>query len=106
MPSFSLGDQQRVREPLPFIGPRSRDREAGRARDPLELRGGVLVPALGVDRLPLGEGGVEAEGVDAHALLLAADEVHLDPRALLVVERAVGEAVEAEMAAELAVDAA
>src|SRR5262245_17897559 len=41
----------------------------------------------------------------AHALRLAADQVHLDAMAVAVVDRAMDEAGEVEIAAELAVDA-
>src|ERR1041385_8260185 len=100
-----LHHEQGVREPLPLVGPGVRDGEAGGAGDPLDLRGGVLAGALRVDRLAFGERELDLERVDAHALFLAADEVHLDARFFLVVEREMREAVEAEGAAELAVGA-
>src|SRR5438045_6470313 len=58
---------------------------------------------LRVDRLTLGEG--DFVRVDLHALRFAADEMHLDAAALLVVKRAMRELLQIEISAELAIDA-
>src|SRR5215475_13861308 len=63
----------------------------------------VFVAVLGVNALAGPEREVMAE--HAHALRLAADQVHLDAMAVAVVDRAVDEAGEVEIAAELAIDA-
>src|SRR5436190_8076499 len=63
----------------------------------------VFVAVLGVNALAGTEREVMAEHADA--LRLAADQVHLDTMAVAVVDRAVDEAGEVKIAAELAVDA-
>src|ERR1700752_1937991 len=63
----------------------------------------VFVAVLGVNALARPEREVMAE--HAHALRLAADQVHLDAMAVAVVDRAMHEAGGIEIAAELAVDA-
>src|SRR5262245_6723179 len=70
----------------------------------LQQRVVVLVRVLRVNRLPLVEGELDSESVDPDALGDAADEVHLDAAVRLVVEGAVIERCEIEVAAELAVD--
>src|ERR1700752_867259 len=63
----------------------------------------VFVAVLGMNALAGPEREVMAE--HALALLLAADQVHLDAMAIAVIDRAVNEAGEVEIAAELAIDA-
>src|SRR5262245_25167477 len=63
----------------------------------------VFVAVLGVNALARAEREVMAE--HAHALRLAADQMHLDAVAVAVVDRAMHEARKIEIAAELAVDA-
>ena len=78
-------------------------RPAGAARQRAEGFERVLVAVLGVDRLA----GAEFDRAAGHPHLLAllAGEMHLDAMALGIVEGVVAEAVEVEIAAELAVDA-
>src|SRR5690242_21264875 len=63
----------------------------------------VLVAVLGMNAFAGAERKVMAE--HAHALRLAADQVHLDAVAVAIIDRAVKEARDVEIAAELAVDA-
>src|SRR5262249_14620083 len=62
----------------------------------------VLVRALRPHRLARGE--VEGRAADVHVLRPQADQVHLDPAAAGVIGGEVAEAVQVEVAAQLAVD--
>src|SRR5580704_15777071 len=69
-----------------------------------DARRGVLVRALRPDRLALCDRELESGCRDPDDLAAPADEVHLDPRMLLVPDRAMRELVENEIAAQLAID--
>ena len=57
-----------------------------------------------MDRFAAVEAHLHREGVDANRLLLAADEMHLDPASLFIQKRAVLELGQIEVTAELAID--
>jgi hypothetical protein len=67
--------------------------------------GRILVGVLGVDVLALGKVDVQLERGDAHARGAPGDQVHADPPLVDVDRGAVGEVVEIEGPAQLAVDA-
>src|SRR5437870_10846765 len=90
-------------EQPPLVGPDPFNREAGLAGQLAEAAEGVLVRALGPDALALAE--TEPGRPDVGGLVGEADEVHFDPALPRLVEGVVAEAVEAEVAAQLAVDA-
>ena len=85
------------------VGPDLADFEAGPAGEVAEAAEGVLVRALGPDALALAE--TEPGRPDVGGLVGEADEVHFDPPLPRLVEGVVAEAVEAEVAAQLAVNA-
>src|SRR5262249_47737445 len=98
------GRRQRMdREHPGLVGPALLDLPARGLRQRGEAVKTVLVAVFGVNALARTERELMAE--HAHALRLAADQVHLDAMAVAVIDRAMHEAGEIEIAAKLAVDA-
>src|SRR5262249_52285493 len=103
--AFSLrGAHEQVGEPPIRVGPPLLDPISRLPGERLERRVIVLVRILSMDGLSLSEG--ERVAADVYALRAPADQMHLNAPLGLVVERAVPECREIEIAAELAVDAA
>src|SRR5947209_2793521 len=90
-------------EQPPLVGPDLLDGEARLPGQRAEAAEGVLVRALGPDALTLAE--AEPDRSDVDGLVGEADEVHFHAALPRLVEGVVAEAVEAEVAAQLAVDA-
>src|SRR5262245_19855137 len=88
-------------EPVLLIGPAGDRAPAGVLRQPAERLHRVLVGVLGVDGFALAE--LEAAPRDRDGLLLQALEMHLDAVTGDVVERAVAERREIEVAGQLAI---
>src|ERR1019366_6479084 len=97
------GHQRGNREHARAICPRLARCPARAARQRGEALEAVFVAALGMDAFAGAERETPAE--HPHALRLAADQVHLDPVPLAVVDRAMGERAGVEIAAQFAVDA-
>src|ERR1044071_7755162 len=102
---FSDGDEEGAAEALrsgvPWVGAGV----AGRLGEAEEAREVVLVGALRVEALALGELDTQVERRDVDRLRAEAFEVHLDAARLFVVTGDVAEATQVEIRAQLAVDA-
>src|SRR5262249_16458777 len=85
------------------VGPCGDGNPSRSARQGREVFERVFIAVLGVDRLAGAE--LDDPSAHAHLLTLLPDEVHLDAVAFAIVESAVVEAREIEIAIELAIDA-
>src|SRR5262249_19347571 len=85
---LSLRHERMYREHVGLIGPGGAHLPARAARQRCKALEAVFVAVLGVNALAVPER--EARSQQTHHLLLLADQVHLDPVPLAVVDRAMG----------------
>src|SRR5262245_44013726 len=98
--------REHVHAETPFgIEPLLDQPEVRGAPQVVDLLERVLVGVLGVDHLAGRQRDLERERVDAEALRALADQVHAYAPQGLVVDRAMIECIEVEVAAQLAIDA-
>lgn len=90
-------------EVLAIIGPDAAHRKPSRDGKAAQVAAAILVRVFGADRFPFRD--PEACSADTHTLIGAADEMHLDAARVRIVKGVVPEAIETEIACQLAVDA-
>src|SRR5436190_22848091 len=101
--SSTLEGQSMDRKILTRVGPNSDGSPARAARQCHEVLERVFIAVLGMDGLFGGE--IECAPGGSDVLAHLADEVHLDPVVLGIVEGAMVEGLEIEISVELAIDA-
>jgi osmoprotectant transport system permease protein len=91
------------REILAVVRPDMAHRKPTGDREAAQVVPAVLVRVFAADRFPFRD--CETFAADTHTLIGSADEMHLDTARRGIVKRVVPEAIEAEIAVQLAIDA-